>query len=57
VPEQFIAPWEAAIHKVMTDRQEYQALQSLTATKSAKWLRGLDARAHEKWLLSMMDTE
>lgn len=54
VPEQDIAPWEAALEKVMSDRNEYQALQSLTATKAGEWLTGLDRRAHEKWLLSMM---
>jgi hypothetical protein len=54
IPEQDIAPWEAALEKVMGDRDEYEALQSLTATKAGEWLTGLDQRAHEKWLLSMM---
>jgi hypothetical protein len=54
VPDQDIAPWEVALEKVMGDRDEYQALQSLTATKAREWLTGLDHRAHEKWLLSMM---
>jgi len=39
----------------MTDREAYLALASLTAVKTGEWLRGLDVRAHEKWLLSMMD--
>ncbi len=55
VPEQDIAPWEQALEKVMTDREEYQALQTLTATTANKWLRDMDPRAHEKWLLSMME--
>jgi glycosyltransferase involved in cell wall biosynthesis len=57
VPDQDIGPWEEALGKVMTDREEYQALQTLTATKAGDWLRGLDPRAHEKWLLSMMKAE
>ncbi|KAK4243415.1 glycosyltransferase [Corynascus novoguineensis] len=55
VPDQDIGPWEDALRKVMTDREEYQTLQTLTATKSGEWLRGLNPRAHEKWLLSMME--
>jgi glycosyltransferase involved in cell wall biosynthesis len=55
IPEQDITPWEQALEKVMTDRAEYQTLQALTATKSAEWLRGLDPRGHEKWLLSMVE--
>jgi len=57
IPEQDITPWEQALEKVMTDRDEYQALQALTATTADKWLRGMDPRAHEKWLLSMMDQQ
>ncbi|KAK4156559.1 glycosyltransferase [Chaetomidium leptoderma] len=53
VPDQDIAPWEVALEKVMTDRDEYQALQTLTATKASEWFHGLDPRAHEKWLMSM----
>ncbi|KAL2187684.1 glycosyltransferase family 4 protein [Thermothelomyces heterothallicus CBS 203.75] len=55
VPDQDIGPWEDALQKVMTDREEYQALQMLTATKAGEWLRSLDPRAHEKWLLSMLE--
>ncbi|KAH6843317.1 glycosyltransferase family 4 protein [Chaetomium sp. MPI-CAGE-AT-0009] len=55
VPAQDITPWAEALKKVMTDREEYQALQTLTATKASEWLRGLCPRAHEKWLLSMME--
>ncbi|KAK4097999.1 glycosyltransferase family 4 protein [Parathielavia hyrcaniae] len=55
VPDQDIAPWEQALEKVMADREEYKALQALTATKAGDWLRGLDPRGHEKWLLSMME--
>ncbi|GAB1315527.1 hypothetical protein MFIFM68171_05737 [Madurella fahalii] len=55
VPQQDIKPWEEALIKVMTDREAYQALADLTATTAAEWLRGLDDRAHEKWLLSLMD--
>ncbi|KAK4119030.1 glycosyltransferase family 4 protein [Parathielavia appendiculata] len=57
VPEQDITPWEQALEKTMTDREEYQALQALTATRASEWLRGLDPRGHEKWLLSMMETK
>jgi len=57
IPEQDITPWEQALEKVMTDRDEYQALQALTSTTADKWLRGMDPRAHEKWLLSMMDQQ
>ncbi|KAL2134846.1 hypothetical protein VTI74DRAFT_10652 [Chaetomium olivicolor] len=55
VPAQNIAPWEAALEKVMRDREHYQELATLTATKAAEWLQGLDPHAHEKWLLSMME--
>ncbi|EAQ85365.1 hypothetical protein CHGG_09379 [Chaetomium globosum CBS 148.51] len=55
IPDQDIAPWEEALQKVMGDRKEYQALQTLTATKAREWLRSLCPRAHEQWLLSMME--
>jgi hypothetical protein len=55
VPEQDMKPWEEALVTVMTDNEAYQALTTLTATKAAEWLCNLDDRAHEKWLLSMMD--
>ncbi|SPQ23368.1 79efb7ab-ed50-461e-8ab4-d5c3b9653b8a [Thermothielavioides terrestris] len=57
VPEQDIAPWAEALETVMTDRDAYQDLATLTATKASEWLRGMDPRAHEKWLLSMMEQQ
>ncbi|KAK4184101.1 glycosyltransferase [Podospora australis] len=53
VPEQNIEPWVEALDILMGDREEYLALSSLTASKTIEWLRGLDERAHEKWLLTM----
>lgn len=55
VPEQDMKPWEDALVKVMTDREAYQALADLTAAKATEWLRSLDDREHEYWLLSMID--
>lgn len=55
VPEQDIKQWQEALLELMTDREAYQALASLTAIKAAEWLRNLDDRAHEKWLRSLMD--
>ncbi|KAK4222768.1 glycosyltransferase [Podospora fimiseda] len=46
---------QEALVKLMTDREAYLALVSLTAAKTRAWLEGLDCRAHEKWLLSMVD--
>lgn len=57
VPDQDIAPWEQALEKVMTDSAAYQQLATLTATKAGEWMRAADPRAHEKWLLSMMEGE
>lgn len=53
VQEQDIAPWVEALNKVMTDREAYESLADLTATKASEWLCGLDEHAHEKWLLSL----
>jgi glycosyltransferase involved in cell wall biosynthesis len=55
VPWQDITPWAKALHKVMTDEEHYNDLASLTARKAREWLRGMDPRAHEKWLLSLME--
>ena len=55
VADQDIGPWEEALTKIMSDREAYQSLATLTATKSGEWLHGLDEHAHEKWLLSMME--
>jgi hypothetical protein len=55
VPEQDVSAWEEALVPLMTDRNEYETLQRLTAKTSAEWLMDLDERAHEKWLLSMLD--
>lgn len=55
VAEQDTAPWEEALKKLMTDREAYESLAKLTATKAAEWLDSLDEHAHEKWLLSMMN--
>ncbi|KAK4238136.1 glycosyltransferase [Achaetomium macrosporum] len=55
IPWQDIAPWAEALEQVMTDRKLYQDLATLTAAKASEWLRGMDPRAHEKWLLSMME--
>ncbi|KAL1836512.1 hypothetical protein VTJ49DRAFT_5052 [Mycothermus thermophilus] len=57
IPQQDITPWVETVNKVMTDRDEYRALQELTVTKSAEWLRAQDLRGHEKWFLSMMDAQ
>jgi len=50
-----MAPWVTALEKLMTDREEYQSLQTLTATTATKWMNDMDRHAHEKWLLSMME--
>ncbi len=55
VPDQDLAPWVAALEKIMTDREEYQSIQTLTATTATKWMNDMDRHAHEKWLLSMME--
>ncbi|KAL2264585.1 hypothetical protein VTJ83DRAFT_7095 [Remersonia thermophila] len=57
IPDQNIAPWVETVNKIMTDRDEYRALQEQTVTKSAEWLRAQDPRGHEKWFLSMMDAK
>ena len=55
VPEQDIAPWKVVLEKLMKDPEEYRMVAARTAKESAEWLRNLDERAHEKWLIEMMD--
>lgn len=55
VADQDMTLWEEALDKVMSSKEEYESLAKLTVTTAAEWLRGLDERAHEKWLLSMID--
>ncbi len=56
VPDQKTSAWEMALEEMMTDRREYENLQKDTVTAAQAWLRGMDPRAHEKWLLSMTST-
>ncbi|KAH6627335.1 hypothetical protein F5144DRAFT_270208 [Chaetomium tenue] len=54
VPPQDIAPWEHALARLMAkDTTEYEELSDYTARKTVQWIRGLDQRAQEKWLLKM----
>jgi glycosyltransferase involved in cell wall biosynthesis len=54
VPKQDIVPWEHALTKLMArDTSEYEELSDYTARKTVQWIRGLDQRAQEKWLLGM----
>ena len=54
VPAQDISPWVDALTKVMTNQQEYEHLSDICADVASKWVRSLDARSHEKWMLEMM---
>lgn len=54
VPDQDTGAWEVALKELMTDRVKYADLQELTVTAAQEWLRGMDPRAHEKWLLSIL---
>ena len=54
VPAQDTGAWEVALKELMTDRVKYADLQELTVTTAQDWLRGMDPRAHEKWLLSIL---
>ncbi len=56
VPDQETGCWEMALEELMTDRRQYEILQEDTVIAAQAWLRGMDPRAHEKWLLSMMST-
>ncbi|KAK3987986.1 hypothetical protein QBC44DRAFT_351449 [Cladorrhinum sp. PSN332] len=51
----YCIPVKIALVKLMTDDEAYLALAGLTAVKTGEWIQSLDCRAHEKWLLSMMD--
>ena len=54
VPEQNMGPWVDAVAKLMSkDTTEYEGLSDYTARKTVQWIRGLDQRAQEKWLLDM----
>lgn len=54
VPEQDMAPWVDAVASLMAqDTSEYEELSDYTARKTVQWIRSLDPRAQEKWLLSM----
>jgi glycosyltransferase involved in cell wall biosynthesis len=54
VPEQDMTPWVEAIARLMSrDTTEYEDLSDYTARKTVQWIRSLDQRAQEKWLLSM----
>ncbi|KAK4154428.1 hypothetical protein C8A00DRAFT_32777 [Chaetomidium leptoderma] len=54
VPKQDITPWEEALVKLMArDTSEYEQLSDYTARRTVQWIRGLDHRAQEKWLLDM----
>lgn len=54
IPDQDIGPWEEALEKLMTDREEYLTLAALSAVKTAGWLKSVGQRTHERWLQSMM---
>ncbi len=54
VPEQNMGPWVDAVAKLMSkDTTEYKELSDYTARKTVQWIRCLDQRAQEKWLLNM----
>lgn len=57
VADQDIAPWADALGKVMGNREEYEALQALTAVTAAEWLNQLDSKAHERWFTEMLGLE
>lgn len=54
VPKQNITPWKDALVKLMSrDTTAYEELSDYTARKTVQWIRNLDHRAQEKWLLNM----
>ncbi|KAL1836253.1 hypothetical protein VTJ49DRAFT_5384 [Mycothermus thermophilus] len=54
MPQQDIAPWEAALRSLVDDdTTAYEALADRTARTTVQWIRGLDQHAQEKWLLNM----
>ncbi|KAK4139887.1 uncharacterized protein C8A04DRAFT_40355 [Dichotomopilus funicola] len=54
VPKQDIGPWEHALMRLMAqDTTEYEELSDITARTTVQWIRGLNQRAQEKWLLNM----
>ncbi|KAK4147360.1 glycosyltransferase [Dichotomopilus funicola] len=57
VADQDIAPWADALTKVMGNKEEYNALQALTADTAAAWLNQLDSHAHERWFCEMLGLE
>jgi len=53
IPEQDVGPWETTLTKLMTDRDEYEKLSNRAHDETVRWLKGLDERALEKWLVRM----
>jgi len=56
VPKQDTTLWKQKVEMLMTNREAYEKLSARTAKEAAAWLGGLDPRAHEKWLVRMMET-
>ncbi|KAL6705043.1 hypothetical protein ACN47E_007302 [Coniothyrium glycines] len=53
VPEQDIEPWVRAVHKLMSDKVEYERLSQKVRRTTKLWLQDMNERGLEEWLIAL----